>query len=64
MVNCDSLTLKVWNINNNYELLFCVNHLYKDGAIYSCCFINNNKEILIASSNNCSDKNKFEPVKI
>ena len=43
-------TIKIWNVNN-WECLFNISYINKVGYLYSACFINDNNQIYIISSN-------------
>ena len=53
--------IKVWNVNNNLELLINIENINSEGAISSACFLNDNRQNLILTSD--SDGNP-EPIKV
>ena len=54
--------VKLWNINN-FELLFNYKNINENGLINSACFLNNNSDIYIISSN-YNFIGKSEPIKV
>jgi len=49
-ISSNDNNLKVWNVNN-WECIINIPNANKDGYLYSACFLNNNDEILILTSN-------------
>ena len=52
--------LKIWN-NNNWECLLNIKNINKEGDLDSACFLNNNNQIYILTSN---EKKDSEPIKV
>ena len=61
-ISADDNNIKLWNIVN-LELLVDIQNINKDGLLYSSCFLNNNSQIYIISSNYDYSGN-CEPIKV
>ena len=61
-ISADDNNIKLWNIVN-LELLVDIQNVNKDGLLYSSCFLNNNPQIYIISSNYDYSGN-CEPIKV
>ena len=61
-ISADDNNIKLWNIVN-LELLVEIQNVNKDGLLYSSCFLNNNLQIYIISSNYDYSGN-CEPIKV
>ena len=55
-------SLKLWNANN-WEILLNINYINKVGYLYSACFLNDNEQIYIVTSNYYLD-NDSENIKV
>ena len=49
-ISCDDNNLKLWNINK-FELILNMESIYNNGVLYSACFLNNNNQNYIITSN-------------
>ena len=58
-ISADDSNIKIWNINN-YECLINFKNIYNNGNLYSACFLNDNNQNYIITSN-CDDSS---PIKI
>ena len=58
VLSSDSNTIKIWNLNN-LECIVIIQNFYTGGIMFSSCFLNNNNNIYIVTSNY-----KFGPIKI
>ena len=54
--------IKLWNINN-WEFLYDFKNIYKNGELYSACFLKDNNELYIIASND-NYPEKPGPVKV
>ena len=61
-ISCDQ-NIKLWNINN-FECILDLTNINKNGWIYSACFLNNNDNIYIITSNSNYFDQNIEPIKI
>ena len=55
--------LKLWNIKN-WECLLNIKNINKNGFLFSACFLNDNNNHYILTSNSSTQKIKFEPIKV
>ena len=61
-ISADDNNIKLWNINN-FECLYDFNNINQKGKIYSACFLFDNNEIYVLTSNaNWGDE--FESIKV
>ena len=60
-ISSDDNNLKLWNINNNYECLLDMKSINEKGFLNSACFLKNNCENYIITSNNIANA---EPIKV
>jgi len=49
-ISCKDNNIKLWNIYN-MECLLNIKNIYKEGALFSACFLHDNNEYYIISSN-------------
>jgi len=49
-ISSDDNNIKLWNINN-LELILNIQSIYNNGVLYSACFLNNNNQNYIITSN-------------
>ena len=49
-ISSDDNNIKIWNINN-FELIINIQSIYNNGVLYSACFLNNNNQNYIITSN-------------
>ena len=49
-VSCDDNNIKIWD-THNWECIFDINNINKQGDLYSACFIKEKDDIYIATSN-------------
>jgi WD40 repeat protein len=54
--------IKLWNVNN-YECLYNFTNINKNGNILSACFLNDNNQIFIVTSN-YTEKSYPDPIKV
>ena len=62
-INATSNGIRVWNFNT-FSLLVEIKNINKSGYLNSACFINDGKNIYIATSNHRFTSKKVEPIKI
>ena len=61
-ISSDDNNIKLWNANN-FECLLDIKNIYKKPYLNSACFLNDNNNICIVSSN-CTYSLEIEPIKI
>ena len=61
-ISSDDNNIKLYN-NDNGELILNLNKVYNKGYLFSACFLKENNENFIATSN-LEWNNYFEPIKI
>ena len=54
-ISLEDNNIKLWNVNN-FECLFNLKNIYNQGRIFTACFLNDNNQIYIITSNNNSNK--------
>ena len=52
-ISAEDCNIKIWNLNN-WECILYLNHIYLTGCLFSSCFINDNNNVYIVTSN-CAD---------
>ena len=62
-ISCNDNNIKIWNINN-LECLLNLTNIYKTGYLYSACFLNDNNNIYIITSNCNKYGQKCESIKV
>ena len=60
-ISCDDNNIKLWNMNN-LKCLLSIKNINKRGDLYSACFLNDNNQIFIITSNKCYGDT--DPIKV
>ena len=60
-ISSDNNNIKLWNLKN-YECLYNYNNINENGYLYSACFLNDNNNNYIITTN-CAWKGISEPIK-
>ena len=66
-ISSDNNNLKLWNINpnnNNFECLLDIKKINKEGFLDSACFLKDNNQIFILTSNHYDKKENLESIKL
>ena len=61
-ISSDDNNIKLWNVNN-FECLLDIKNIYNESYLNSACFLNDNNNIYIISSN-CTYYIENEPIKV
>ena len=61
-ISYDDNNIKLWNVKN-FECLFNIEHANDYGYLYSACFLNDNNQLYIITSNFCYS-NEHQPIKV